>query len=454
MVSVTQQPVEVIKPSPPSFLWGHLPSFRKNPLQFFQDAVEEGGVVKMRLGPVNVFVVSDPDSIQQALVKHADKFHKSRMLRRALTDILGQGLLTSESDLHRKQRKLIQPAFHHQRVCAYADTMVEYTLAMLNEWESQPSVNIDHEMNFLTMLIVGKTLFDQDNIDQAEAISDAITRRLEMFGEALSRSSILPPLPILNSSRQKMRAETKQIIEDTIDAIIADRRAENTDRGDLLSMLLLSEDEEGNRMSVEQVRHEAITLFLAGHETTANALTWTFYLLAQHPEVEAKLLTEIDFALDGKPPTAEDLPKMPYAAMVIKESMRLYPPAWVFGRIATEDVDLGTFQVKEGEAFIVSPFAMGRSERFHKNPLQFDPERFSPENEAQIPKYAYLPFGGGPRVCIGNGFAMMEAILILTTIVQRFHLSLLTPAEAIYPAPMITMRPKPEVRVKLERRRY
>lgn len=451
MAAVVTPKLNIVSPPAPSFIGGHMPSFREDPLGFLQDSVAYGSITKMRFGPVTGYVLSDPAVIQQVLVKQADKFGKSRMLRRAVADILGNGLLTSEGPHHHAQRKLIQPAFHHQRISAYADTMVKYTCSMLNEWESQPSVYLDQDMNFLTMLIVGKTLFDQDDIDEADAISMAITRRLEMFGSQLARRSLIPPL--LNPITRRQRNQSKQILTTSIDAIIEERRKENTDRGDLLSMLLLSEDENGQRMSAEQVRDEAITLFVAGHETTANALTWTFYLLAQHPEIEAKLLAEIDAALEGKLPTAQDLHKLPYAEMIFKEALRLYPPAWVFGRLAREDVEIGDFTIKQGQVTIISPYALGRSERFFERPNEFDPERFHPANEEQIQKYSYIPFGAGPRVCIGNGFAMMEAILIMATILQRFHLSLAMPEDAIRTEPMITLRPAPYVRVWLHRRR-
>lgn len=452
MIANAPTPSIIVQPPRQSFLTGHLPSFRKDPLQFVQRAVNSGGVVQVRLGPVTAFVISNPDLIQQVLVKQADKFTKSRMLRRATSDLLGNGLLTSEGTHHGQQRKLIQPAFHHQRIAAYGNTMVEYTLGMLNEWEARTTSYIDQDMNYLTMLIVGKTLFGQDDIDDAEAISSAISQRLNMFGSASARSSIIPPL--LNPFARRKQQQAREVLLTSIDEIINRRLKEGVDQGDLLSMLLLSEDENGRRMSAEQVRDEAITLFVAGHETTANALAWTFYLLAQHPEVEEKLLTELDYVLGSKPPSTKDLPNLRYTEMVIKESMRLFPPAWIFGRVAQQDVSLGSLFVREGQTVVISPYAMGRSERFFDTPLVFDPERFSPERESTLSKYAYLPFGAGPRVCIGNGFAMMEAKLLLATIVQRFHIALLQQPEEIHPEPMITLRPSPYIRARIVSRRH
>jgi len=409
---------------------------------------EYGDVVFFRLGPRRIYQLNNPEHVQYVLVKHPEQFYKSPALKRAAQDSLGQGLLTSDGDLHKRQRRLVQPAFHHKRIAAYADTMVEYTDDMLKGWAAGKQIGILNEMMHLTMRIVGKTLFDTDVYDDADSIGKAISVGIEATTDRVSRPlQVLDKLP---TAKNRQRKQALNTIEQTIARFIAERRASGEDKGDLLSMLLMSVDEQdGGQMTNKQVRDEAITLFVAGHETTANALAWTFYLLAQHPEIEQRLVAEINQALEGRLPTMVDLARMPYLEMVIKESMRLYPPAWMTSREAQEDIQLGGYTIPKGSVVMMVIYVLHHDPKLWIEPERFMPERFSPENEANIPKYAYFPFGGGPRVCIGNQFAMMEAQLVLATILQRYRVELVA-GQAVKMQPLITLRPKPDIQMRIK----
>ncbi len=409
-------------------------------MDFFINCQREyGDVVPMRFLGRDAYLMSDPELIHQVLVKQASKFHKTTMLKRTLRPTLGEGLLTSEDEFHKRQRKLTQPAFHMQRIANYAETMVTYTQRTLAKWEANPQIEIHHEMMELTMQIVAKTLFDADIADEADEIGDAISLGIETAAERIGKVIWLPEW--LPTQKNREIKESRQLLEDTIYGMIQDRRESGEDKGDLLSMLLLSEDEDGNRMTDKQVRDEAMTLFIAGHETTANALTFTFYLLAQHPDVEAKLLDEIRTVLEGGAPTMDDLAQLTYTHQVIKEAMRLYPPAWITAREAIDSVQIGEHSLDVGNLVFISPYIMHRHPQHWDEPDSFKPERFTPEMEKSLPKLAYMPFGGGPRVCIGNHFAMMEAVLVVATILSQVCLKLEddTPLEL---DPLITLRPK------------
>jgi cytochrome P450 len=290
------------------------------------------------------------------------------------------------------------------------------------------------------MSIIAKTLFDADVATEAREIGDVITVLLQLLNERFNKLIAIPDWIPTSSNRRLAQASRR--LDQLIQRFIDDRRASGEDKGDLLSMLLLARDEDGTgQMTDKQVRDEAMTLFGAGHETTAVALTWTWYLLSQHPEVEAKLHDELDAVLGGRKPTLEDLPHLPYTEKVIKEAMRLYPPAWGTSREPITDVEIGGYPIKKGQTIFINIYGVHRDARFFSDPGRFDPERFSPENEKQIPHYAYLPFGGGPRVCIGNAFAMMEARLILATVAQQYRLKL-APGHQVAPQRVFTLRPK------------
>ena len=424
-----------------NFLMGNMSDFRRDQLGFLVESmIQYGDIFHFRLLKYHLYLVAQPVSIQEVLVAQREKFEKSALDKQILGKFLGKGLLTNDGDSHKQQRKLVQPAFHSKRIEAYADAMVEYTLRMLDDWRDGQVHDMDDEMMKLTMAIVSKTLFDAEVSEAAEKVGQAI-HTLQQISNAEYQTAFSIPdwLPV---ERTRKRKAARDILDSVVKEFIAERRASGEDRGDLLSMLLLSEDENGQRMSDQQVRDEAVTLFGAGHETTSNALTWTWYLLSQYPDVEAKLHEELDTVLAGQPPTLQDLRRLPYTLMVLKESMRLYPPAWILnGRTAIEEVELGGYTIPKGDQVWISPYATHHNPRYFADPEHFNPMRFNEENEKNIPRYAYLPFGGGPRVCIGNSFAMMEEQLLLATMAQRFTFSL-KPGHVVEPQPLITMSPK------------
>lgn len=415
-------------------------------LQFILDLSRSYGyMAHFRLGPFrHAYFLNHPEYIREVLTGQPEKFHKGPGLKRSTRNSIGQGLLTSEGDLHRRQRKLMQPAFHATRIAAYGQVMVNYTGRLVESWRDGQELDLHHEMMTLTRDIVAKTLFDADVTRDGDAIAEAITVGLETVNRRIIMPLHLPDWLPTPSNRQRKAAQA--LIDSLIMDMIEQRRASGEDRGDLLSMLVLAMDETGG-MSARQAHDEALTLFIAGHETTANALAWTWYLLACHPEVEAKLHAELDSALGGRAPTVADLERLPYTEMIIKESMRLYPPAWVQSREAIADVQIGGHHIPKGSILLMSQYAMHRNPRYFDAPERFIPERWADDFEKRLPKGAYFPFGGGPRVCIGQAFALMEARLALATIAQRYRFALL-PDQEIVPEPMITLRPKYGIRAR------
>ena len=408
---------------------------------------ECGDIGVYRVGPRRVVLVNSPELVHSLLVEHADEFEKSPALRRISQPVLGNGLLTSENEFHRRQRRLVAPAFQQRRIAAYAGVMADYAERIQRGWADGAEIDIAREMMRLTLWIVGKTLFDADVLGEAEELGLALTEAMQHFNRLLSLP--IPPTWPLPRNRRAMAAAAR--LNATVYRMIADRRRGGGDRGDLLSMLLAAQDEDGSFMTDQQVRDESMTLFLAGHETTANALAWTCYLLTQHPLVYARLRAEADAALGGRTPTLDDLPRLPYALQVLKESMRLYPPAYMFGRYAARPVQLGGYRLPAGSIVTASPYAMHRRADFFPDPERFDPERFTPEAEARLPRYAYMPFGGGQRICIGNHFALMEAQIVLAALAQRVSFALL-PGQRIEPEPLVTLRPRYGLRVRVVRR--
>jgi cytochrome P450 len=388
--------------------------------------------------------------IKDVLVTHNQNFHKSRGLERVKV-LLGEGLLTSEDSFHLRQRRLIQPAFHRDRIAAYAQTMVAYADRIRNGWSEGATYDIAREMSRLTLLIVGKTLFDTDVESQARDVGEAMSGLMESFWMTmLPFGEYLHYLPVPYLRRgQKARERLDRVIY----GMIRERRATLGDRGDLLSMLLMAQDEEadGAGMTDQQVRDEAMTIFLAGHETTANALTWTWYLLSQNPDVEATLHAEVDRVLQGRLPTIKDLSSLSYVERVVTESMRLYPPAWIIGRRAIAEYQLGQYVAPPRSILVMSPYIMQRDPRFYADAERFDPDRWTPEFRAALPKFAYFPFGGGPRQCIGESFAWMELILLVATIAQQYRLRLV-PGHPVEPQPLITLRARHGMRMTIEQR--
>ncbi|HEX9997373.1 MAG TPA: cytochrome P450 [Abditibacterium sp.] len=396
-------------------------------------------------GPL--FFFNHPDAVREVLQTQADCFVKSRALEFAKL-LLGEGLLTSEVPRHRRQRQLMQPAFHHKRVQSYAASMTHYAAQMGGKWQAGAVVDMHHEMMALTLAIVGKTLFNTEVGEETEVVERAMNAVMPLFDRAfLPWGELLNRLPLPATNRFN---RAKAALNSTIYRIIAEHKASG-DVGDLVSMLLLAQDEEGAHMSDAQVRDEALTIFLAGHETTANALTYTWHLLAQNPDVEAKLHAELDAVLKGRDATLEDVGNLTYTQMVFYEAMRLYPPAWALGRRAIRDCEIFGYSVPKDAIVLVSQWTMHRDARFWPDPLEFRPERFDEAAKAERPKFAYFPFGSGPRTCIGESFAMMEAALLIATLAQEWW-AVAVSSQPLKLQPLITLRPAHPVKMRLERR--
>jgi cytochrome P450 len=441
-------------PGPPTRFFGLelYPRFRRNLLEMLQQLAEaHGDIAFFRIGPLRFVLLNHPDYVEDILITRAHLFHKGRALERARR-LLGNGLLTSEDAFHLRQRRLVQPSFHKARIGGYARTMIDHAARTSARWRDGAEFDIVAEMNRLTLLIVGDTLFGTDVEADAEAVRLALLDVFEAF--PLTMSPLAPlyeRVPLLPGVRKYLKAQ--QVLDTVIFRMIAQRRANPDDRGDLLSMLLLARDEgyDNGRMSDRQVRDEAMTLFLAGHETTANALAWTWLLLSAHPDAEQRLHDELDSVLGARDPEPDDVVSLPYTRRVLAESMRCYPPAWAVGRRAMADLSMGGFTVKQGTIVLASQYLLHHDARFFAKPQAFDPDRWLPERQASRPKYAYFPFGAGNRVCIGESFAWSEGILVLATLARTWRIERLDND----PVPMragITLRPARPVRVLASRR--
>ncbi len=429
---------------------GHFLKFRRQPTEFLQTLANLGDVTFLKLGGKPAYFLNHPDLIRDLLVTSNAKFIKGRALQRS-KKLLGEGLLTNEGAAHLRQRRMIQPAFHREKIKTYTEAMTEYAAKMANEWQAGEVRDIDQEMMRLTLQIVGKTLFSANVEDEANEVGEALTAIIKMFNYLLLPfSELLEKLPIPQARRFNRSKET---LDKVIYGIINERRKSGEDKGDLLSMLLLAQDEDdGATMSDEQVRDECLTLFLAGHETTANALTWTFYLLSQNPEKMAKLSAELDSVLpNGKIPRIEDLPNLKYTESVLAESMRLFPPAWAIGRLAVEEHDFGGYEIPKGALVLLSPYITHRDSRFWENADDFVPERWEKLSIKEAGnKFIYFPFSKGVRSCIGEGFAWAEGILLIATLLRKWNLKLM-PEQQIGLSPLMTLRPKFGMKMKIEK---
>ncbi len=426
-----------------------------DPISFFEHlAATYGPLAYYRIGRENILFLNDPELIKEILVNQQQNFTKERTQKR-MKILVGEGLITSEGKVHLRQRHLAQPAFHRSRISAYAATMVERALLLREAWQIPDKAALNQrdialDMMHLTLSVVGKTLFDSDMESEVEEIAAEVNAvmRLYNFLVALPQAEHLLYYPIPGLRRfRKARAR----LDETVYRMIREHRDGDVDRGDLLSMLLSAQYDDGSRMDDTQLRDEVMTIFLAGYETIANALTWTWYLLSQNPDAESRFHAEIDSVLEGRLPTFEDLPRLRYTEMVIAESMRLYPPAWAMGRQALADFALGEYFLPAKTNVFFSQYILQRSPQFFPDPLRFDPERFTPEAKARRHRFAYFPFGGGTRQCIGESFAWMEAVLVLATIAQKWKLRLL-PGHPVEPQPLITLRPKFGVKMILQER--
>jgi cytochrome P450 len=428
--------------------WSLGPLNNRDPLKYFAGLMREyGDFVSLRILNFRILLLNHPDHIEDVLVNHPRKFIRGRVLL-ANKRVFGRGLLTSEGDFWLRQRRLAQPAFHRARIAGYASTMVEFTERLLHEWQDGEERDIHAEMMRLTLQIVGKTLFDADVECDAQDIGKSMELLLEL--SANFRRTIFIPHWVPTPTNFRLERAIRQI-EKVLYRMIAEKRASGRDSGDLLSMLLAAQDEDGSRMTDQQLRDEAITLFLAGHETTANTLSWTWWLLAQNPAVEAKLQAELRTVLAGRAPSLDDLPKLVYTNQIITESMRLYPPAWGTARTAIEDHEIAGYAVPKGSGVSFAQWTVHRDARWYDAPDEFRPERWEGDLLKRIPRFAYFPFGGGPRQCIGNTFALMETALTLATIAQQYRFRLVE-GHPVVPLASITLRPRYGIRVVLESR--
>jgi cytochrome P450 len=428
-----------------AFLFGDR---RRDPLAFFTKLARDyGDVSSVALFNFRTLFINHPDDIEDVLVNKARKFEKGRVMK-ANMRLFGEGLLTSEGDFWLRQRRLAQPAFHRARVAAYGTTMVEYAERAMRGWKSGEVRDIHNDMMEITLQIVGKTLFNAELTREAKEVGETMEVLLKLaadFGK-----SILIPLWVPTPRNLRARMGIRRI-EKIIYRIIAQKRAEASDTGDLLSMLLAVQDEDGSRMTDKQLRDETITLFLAGHETTANALSWTIWLLAQNPAAEKKFFDELAGVLNGRAPSVEDIPKLTYTANILTESMRLYPPAWGMARLVKEEVEVAGYKLAPGNGVACAQWVVHRDARWFEEPEKFLPERWEGDLAKRLPRFAYFPFGGGPRQCIGNSFALMEATLILATIAQKFRFKLVE-GHPVKPLASITLRPQHGIRAALEAR--
>ena len=437
-------------PGPSGFMSGW--RLMRDPLQFLEKLIGDyGDIVHVRIMNLQVCVVAHPEGIKHVLQDNHRNYRKSFDYK-ILARLLGQGLVTSEGPLWLKQRRLMQPMFHRQKIANFGTLMTECTVAMLDRWRGRAErgdvFDVAPEMMRLTLQIVGRALLSMDLIEQADEIGRNITIANERFGN-MGLSAFVPWLPTPGNARFRRAAAALRKI---VLAIIGERRRDGRDHGDLLSMLLAVRDEEtGQGMKDEQLRDEVLTLILAGHETTATALSWTWYLLSRNPEAERKLHAEIDEVLGGRPASVADLPNLTYTAMVIDEAMRLYPPVWAVGRAAIADDEIMDYRVAKGCNVLLSQWLVHHHPAFWDNPDNFEPERFAGERNAARPRYAFFPFGGGPRMCIGNFFALTEAQIVLATIAQKYRLRV-PPQHPIELQPLVTLRPRYGVKVALERR--
>lgn len=420
-------------------LVGVLPQLRSDPLRLLPALRRKYGDL-VNLGARGLFLASHPDDIRRILVETEQLYSKGPLMDQ-LRAGLGNGLLTSTGSFWRRQRKLSQPAFHRQRLAQLGGMITGATAAMLERWGEPAAagrpLNLAAELMRLTFTIVARALFSVDAGDDAATIARAMRVVLPITERRFWTLLNIPervPTPENLRFRRAIAA-----MDQVVYRIIGEHRRDSAAYQDLLSMLMQTRDEEtGESMSDSQLRDEVLTLLLAGHDTTSNLLAWTFYLLSKHPQVERRLRAEVAERLGGRAPAVEDLAGLPYTRMVIDEVMRLYPPAWVMSRSPTADDTLRGYRVPAGSVVLISPYVTHRHPDFWENPEGFDPERFAPGAEAARPRYAYFPFGGGPRICIGNSFALMEAQLILATVVQRFRLDLL-PGAVVAPRPMVTL---------------
>ena len=440
---------------PPGFnrnlLWMVLRRVRPaNPIDLFQHLAEEyGDIAHYKIGWNHIIFLNHPDYVREILVVQNDNFIKERTVRRSKM-LLGEGMITSEGAEHRSQRQVAQPAFHRQRIPEYAATMVREAVRMRDRWRDGEQRDIAIDMMHLTLNIVAETLFATDLREEVHELADAINRIMGLYNFLV----MLPAAEWLVHARPPGLAafvRARKRIDAVVYRMIEAHRERSSDSGSLLDLMLAASPDRSPE-SEKSLRDQVITIFLAGYETVANALSWTWYLLSENPECERRFHDEIDCELQGRQPTVEDVPRLRYIEMVMAESMRLYPPAWAMGRYALQDFRLGEYFLPAKTTVLASQFILHRDARFFPDPLRFDPERFTPEAKARRTKFTYFPFGAGARQCIGESFAWMEGVLLLATLGQKWKLKLVA-GHRVEPEPLITLRPKYGMRIQVGARR-
>lgn len=443
-------------------------------------AREYGDISYFKLGPEHVYLINNPDYIEKVLIYDHRNFKKGKRLQTAKT-ILGEGLVTSEGDFHSRQRRLIQPIFHPKQIMTYSNIMTDYAVRVRNRWNDGAIVDISEEMMRLTLGIICKSVLNYDVESEAQEVGKALTT-VRKYSKRLQSpiGHVLDKIPILPAPRRAR--EARKELDSLVYGLISDRRqqeeSDNDKRydDDLLSRLMQAQESNiadhvghndvpststsNEKMSDKQVRDEVMTIFIAGHETTSNALTWTFYLLSQYPDVERKLHDELELVLGNNSsnnagnriPTADDIPKLQYTERVLRESMRLYPPVWTMGRYVENDYSVGEYTILAGSSILMSQYVMHHDPRYYKKPEEFNPNRWTDDFNAHLPRFSYFPFGGGIRGCIGESFAWMEGILIIATIAQEWSMRLV-PSQRIKLDPAITLRSRYGMKMKLLQRK-
>jgi cytochrome P450 len=441
------------RPGPRSSALARIWHLHKNALAAWSDDAYREEFIESRMLFRRVFVANCPAAVKHVLLDNADNYVKSFIARQLLKP-LGQGLLNSEGAVWRRQRRTMAPAFHPRRLESFAPAMVEASLDRRARWERLPGdavLDIADEMAELTLDIITRTMFSSDIRERAAEVRAALVA-YQQFGGRPALIDLIGLPHWLPRPRRRRVAAAAGALDEIIYGIIERRRTEGGAQDDLLGLLLAARDDEtGQGMDDSELRDQVATIFTAGHETTANALAWTWYLLALHPAVEAKLHAELAELLGDRAPAIADVPRLRYTRMVIEESMRLYPPAHTISREALADDTIMAHRIPKGAAVLISPWLLHRHERLWQQPALFDPERMAPERAESRPRYAYLPFGGGPRICIGAGFAMQEAILIVAALARRFRLRL-APGAKVEPVGLITLRPQGGLPMTVERR--
>ena len=433
-------------------LLGNLPDFTRDRLGLFQRMARTADVCGVHFGPFPGILFNKPEHVQSILVQHAYAFDKGSAVHKIIRPAIGNGIVASEGDFHRRQRKLMAPAFQPRQIASYADCIGYYGEKMLRTWADGTVLDLNEQMSNITMSVIGKTLFGADVFTATGELGTAMLVTFEYVAHAFSAPFQLPyswPLP-----RHRRMRRAAALLRSYMQRFIDERRAQPGKHSDFLSLLLQARDEDGQPMSDDQVMTECLTLFGAGYETTAAALSWAWYLLCQHPEIYRKVQQEVDTVLQGRTPTYDDLERLPYCLQVLKETLRLYPTAYATCRRALDALEIDGYDVRKGWAVLLIPYTLHRREDTFPQPETFDPERFSPAREKQLPRYAYVPFGAGPRICLGMHFSLMEGHLLLATLAQRVSFSLV-PGQRLQPDLIdhLVLRPSNKLYATVNKRR-